>query len=103
MNKYNQIKSEKSGKTKGLTKKEFFDTFPVEQYHHVKHKKTNESFENLLHLFGIMSIKNAFFRKGPYENTFAERITKFYLKFSGGRFDSILGMIKRRMKLAEII
>ncbi|NOR84495.1 hypothetical protein GQ473_00105 [archaeon] len=101
--KYNQIKSTKSGKTKGLTKKEFYDIFPIEQYHHLKHKKTNESLENLLHLFGIISIKNALFRKGPYENTFSERITKFYLKFSGGRFNSILGMIKRRMKIAEII
>ena len=102
LKKYNKIKSGKSGKTKGLTKKEFFDTFPVEQYHHVKHKKTNEKLDNLLHLFGIISIKNALFRKGPYENTFSERITKFYLKFSGGRFGSILGMIKRRMKIAEI-
>ncbi len=102
---YNKLEKEKKSKKDKqlkLSKTEFFKVFPHEQYYPVEYKKTNESFDDLLHLFGIHSLKNALMRKGPYENTFDERVTKFYLKFSSGRFDQILGMIKRRMKIAEI-
>ncbi|MCK4968146.1 MAG: hypothetical protein KAS12_03755, partial [Candidatus Aenigmarchaeota archaeon] len=103
MKKYEAARKTETEKKKSLSKKEFFEIFPHERYHHIKHKKVNKTLENTLHLIGIKSIQDALFRKGPYENTFSERVTKFYLKFSGGRFDGILGMIKRRMKIAEII
>ena len=105
MKQYEMIEKEKKGKKDKqlkLSKTDFFKIFPHEQYYPVEYKKTNESMDNLIHLFGIHSLKNALNRKGPYENTFDERVTKFYLKYSAGRFDQILGMIKRRMKIAEI-
>ena len=105
MEKYDALEKEKKSKKDKqlkLSKKDFFETFPPEQYHPVEYKESNESFDDLLHLFGLHSLKNALTRKGPYENTFDERVTKFYLKFSSGRFNQILDMIKRRMKIAEI-
>lgn len=93
-------------KPKWVSKKEFMAAFgdkAKEKFYFVEQpmEMSKETKEKLA-LLGFAEVPEMhFFRPaGPYENTFKERITKFYFKWADAKRDSILKSIEKRMNIA---
>lgn len=96
------------GDPKRLSKKEFYAAFgenkkdAEKKFYFVEQPQENEELSKWMERLGFVEpVKLHFFRPtGPYENTFKERVTKFYFKWADAKWSVILGMIEKRMNIA---
>ncbi len=82
------------------TKKAMLKKYPDPEYYLSPIHVENKSWTNTKNLFCLDMW--LFKKRGPYEHQFYDRFTKFYLKLNGQRFNSVLNMLLRRMKIEDV-
>jgi len=82
------------------TKKAMLKKYPIPKYYLSPIHVENKSWTYIKNLFSLDMW--LFKKRGPYEHQFYDRFTKFYLKLSGQRFNSMVNMIMRRMKIEDV-
>ena len=88
------------------SKKEMLKDYPENEYY----MSRTYDYDGVIRKHGLigtfledyLGLKFIFgYHTGPYERTFYERMTKFHFKYSMTRFDTVTGLILRRMKIGE--
>ncbi len=85
------------------TKKIMRKKYPEPEYYLSPISVDSKTQKTLKSISGLFYLDMWLFKKrGPYEHQFYDRFTKHYLKLSGQRFNGIVDMIQRRMKIEDV-
>ena len=82
------------------TKKAMLKKYPDPEYYLTPINEESKSWNDFKNLFGLDLW--LFKKRGPYEHQFYDRFTKYYLKLSGQRFNTIVDQIMKRMKIEDV-